>query len=197
VLHTWTRTLAYHPHVHGLVPAGGISADRSQWRPAPTSYLVPVHALAKLCRGLFLELVRQERPDLTIPASVWTKAWVVYGKPAVQGPEQILHDLGRYVHRIALTNRRILSTEGGHVSFRYQDAQEQRWRTMTLPAHECIRRFLPHVLPQGFHNVRDDGLWSPVQRSLLHLLPRWLAQNAPAPSPASPEPQPHSSDSWC
>jgi Putative transposase/Transposase zinc-binding domain len=197
VLHTWTRTLTYHPHVHCLVPAGGISADRSQWRPAHTSYLVPVHALSKLFRGLFLELVRQERPDLTIPESVWTKGWVVYCKPAVQGPEQVLNYLGRYVHRIALTNSRILSTEDGHVSFRDQDAQEQRWRTMTLPAHEFIRRFLQHVLPQGFHNVRYYGLWSPVHRSLLHLLQLWLTQSAPAPSPASPEPQLHSSDSWC
>ena len=82
-LHTWTRTLTYHPPVHGLVPAGGVSADRTAWRPARTSSLVPVHALAKLFRGLFLALVRQERPDLIIPEVVWTTGWVVYCKPAV------------------------------------------------------------------------------------------------------------------
>ena len=162
VLHTWTRTLSYHPHVHGLVPAGGVSADRTEWRPARTSYLVPVHALAKLFRGLFLDLVRQERPDLTLPEVVWTKGWVVYCKPTVQGTEQVLNYLGRYIHRIALTNPRLLSIDNGQVCFRYQDAQDQRWKTMTLPAHEFIRRFLPHVLPQGFHKVRYYGLWSPA-----------------------------------
>jgi Putative transposase/Transposase zinc-binding domain len=197
VLHTWTRTPAYHPHVHCLVPAGGISADRTEWRPARTSYLVPVHALSKLFRGLFLDLVRQERPDLTLPESVWTKGWVVYCKPAVQGLEQVLHYLGRYVHRIALTNSRILSTEDGHVSFRYQDAQEQRWRTMTLPAHEFIRRFLQHVLPQGFHKVRYYGLWSPVHRPLLRQLQLSLARHAPAPPPASPARESRASASGC
>jgi hypothetical protein len=91
VLHTWTRTLAYQPHVHCLVPAGGVSADRTQWQPARRSSLVPVQALAQLFRGVFRALVRQERPDLTIPESVWTKGWVVYGKPALQGTERVLH----------------------------------------------------------------------------------------------------------
>jgi hypothetical protein len=145
VLHTWTRTLVYHPHVHCLVPAGGVSADRTEWRPARTSSLVPVHALSKLFRGLFLDLVRQERPDLTLPEAVWTKGWVVDGKPTVQGPEKVLNDLGRYVHRIALTNSRMVSIEDGDVCFRYQDSQNHRWHTMTLPAQEFMRRFLPHV----------------------------------------------------
>jgi hypothetical protein len=95
VLHTWTRALADHPHVHGLVPAGGVSPDRSPWRPGRTSYLVPVDALSTLCRGLFVDLVRQERPDLLVPEVVWTKRWVVYGKPTLQGPEKVLNDLGR------------------------------------------------------------------------------------------------------
>jgi Transposase zinc-binding domain/Putative transposase len=94
-LHTWTRTLVYHPHVHGLVPAGGVSADRTEWRPARTSSWVPVHALAKLFRGLFLDLVRQERPALTLPEVVWTKGWVVSGTPTVQGPEPVLQSLDR------------------------------------------------------------------------------------------------------
>ena len=95
VLHTWTRTLAYQPHGHCLVPAGGVSADRTEWRPARTAYLVPFQALSKRFRGLFLDLVRQERPDLTLPESVWTKGGVVSGKPALQGTEQVLNDLGR------------------------------------------------------------------------------------------------------
>lgn len=197
VLHTWTRTLVYHPHVHCLVPAGGVSADRTEWRPARTSYLVPVHALAKLFRGLFLDLVRQERPDMTLPESVWTKGWVVYCKPTVQGTEHVLNYLGRYVHRIALTNHRLLSIAEGQVSFRYQDSQAQRWRTMTLPADEFIRRFLQHVLPQGFHKVRYYGLWSPVHRPLLHQLQLCLAGYTAAPPPTAPEPAPQATDAWC
>jgi Putative transposase/Transposase zinc-binding domain len=180
ILHTWTRTLTYHPHVHGLMPAGGVSADRTAWRPACTSSLVPGHALAKLFRGLFLERVHQERPDLSIPEVVWTKGWVVYCQPAVQGPEKVLNYLGRYIHRIALTNSRLLSIDHGQVCVRYQDAQDQRWKTMTLPAHEFIRRFLQQVLPQGFHKVRYYGRWSPVYRPLLHQLQLRLAGHEPS-----------------
>jgi hypothetical protein len=95
VLHPWTRALVYQPHVHCLVPADGLSADRTEWRPARHTYLVPVHALAKLFRGVLLERVRQERPDLTLPEAVWTKGGVVYCKPTVQGPEKVLDYLGR------------------------------------------------------------------------------------------------------
>jgi hypothetical protein len=180
-----------------LVPAGGVSADRTEWRPARPSSLVPVHALAKLFRGLLLDLVRQERPDLTLPESVWTKGWVVYGKPTVRGAEQGLNYLCRYVHRIALTTHRLLSIEAGQVSFRYQGSQDQRWRTMTLPAHEFIRRFLQHVLPQGFHKVRYYGLWSPVHRPLLHQLQLCLAAHAADPPPTAPAPAPQATDAWC
>jgi hypothetical protein len=187
VLHTWTRTLASHPHVHGLIPAGAVAPDRSQWQPARTSYLVPVQALSKLLRGLFRALGRQQRPDLSLPESVWAKGWVVSGKPAIQGPEQVLNDLGRYVHRIALPKSRLLSSADGQLCFRYRDSQAQRWQTMTLPADEFIRRFLPPVVPQGFHNVRDDGLWSPVHRPLLHQLQLCLAGHAPSAPRASPD----------
>ena len=180
ILHTWTRTLTYHPHVHCLVPAGGVSADRTEWRPARTSYLVPVHALAKLFRGLFLDLVHQERPDLIMPEVVWTTGGVGYCPPAVQGTEKVLNYLGRYLHRIALTNSRLLSIDNGQVCFRSQDAQDRRWKTMTWPAHECIRRFLQHVLPQGFHKVRSYGLWSPVYRPLLHPRQLCLAGHEPS-----------------
>jgi Putative transposase len=195
VLHTWTRTLAYHPHVHCLVPAGGVSADRTEWRPARPSSLGPVQALSQRFRGLFLELLRQERPDLTIPKSVWTNGWVVSCNPAVQGPAPVLPSLGRYVHRMALTNRRRLSIDDEQVCCRYPDSQTSRWHTMPLPAQECIRRFLPHVWPQGFHQVRDYGLWSPVPRPLLHQLQLWLAaQHPPAPL-ASPDRERQSSGS--
>jgi len=95
VLHTWTRALAYHPHVHCLVPAGGVSADHQQWRPAGQTYFVPVRALSKMFRGRFCALVHQERPDLNLPESVWTTDWVVYCQPTVQGTENVLDYLGR------------------------------------------------------------------------------------------------------
>jgi Putative transposase/Transposase zinc-binding domain len=194
VLHTWTRTLVSHPPVHGLVPAGGVSADRTEWRPARTSSMGPVQALSPLVRGRFLALVRQERPDLSLPEALWTTGGGVYCKPSRRGPAQVLNDLGRYVHRIALTNSRMLSIEDGHVSFRYQDSQDQRWQTMTLPAPECSRRFLPHVWPQGFHNVRSDGLWSPRHRPLRHQLQLWLVGQALSSPPESSEREspPHS-----
>lgn len=123
VLHTWTRALVYHPHVHFLVPAGGVSADRTEGQPARPTSLVPVQALSQIFRGRFRDLVRQVCPDLSIPESVWTREWVVYGQPAVPGTEPVLRSLGRYVHRIALTNSRILSLEDGHFCFRYQDSR--------------------------------------------------------------------------
>jgi Putative transposase/Transposase zinc-binding domain len=95
VLHPWTRALVYPPPVHGLVPAGGLSADRTEWRPARQPSLVPVQARSKLFRGVFLALVCQERPDLPLPEAVWTNGWVVYGKPTGQGPEKGRNSLGR------------------------------------------------------------------------------------------------------
>ncbi len=148
VLHTWTRTLTYHPHVHCLVPGGGLSSD-GQWRSARPGFLRPVRALSRLFRGRFRALLTRALPDLEVPASAWKKEWVVYAKPSVQGVDAVLNYLGRYVHRIAITNNRILAIEDGRVTFRYPWCGQTRGQTMTLDAHEFIRRFLPHVLPKG------------------------------------------------
>jgi hypothetical protein len=145
VLHTWTRALVSPPHVHCLVPAGGLSAEQTAWRPARQTDLVPVQALSTLLRGLCRDLVRQARPALTRPEGIWTNGGVVYGTPTVQGPEKGLNSLGRSGHRIALTTSRMVSLEDGAVCFRYQDAQNHRWHTMPLPAQEFMRRFLQHV----------------------------------------------------
>jgi Putative transposase/Transposase zinc-binding domain len=145
VLHTWTRALVDQPHVPCLVPAGGLSADQTEWRPARQTYLGPVHALSQRLRGLLLDLVRQERPDLTLPAAVWTNVWVVSCKPTVPGPAQVLQYLGRSGHRIALTTSHLLSLEEGPSCFRYQASQTSRGHPMPLPAQACIRRCLPHV----------------------------------------------------
>ena len=166
VLHTWTTTLTYHPHVHLLVPAGGVSPDGC-WVTARKSYLVPVKALAKIFRGMFLEMLRKALPRQHLPKSVWTKKWVVYCQPAMQGTQRVLQYLARYVHRVALANSRLVRIEHARVTFRYQDRKRRRSNTMTLTSAEFLRRFLQHVLPRGTHKVRYYGFWHPSQRQLL------------------------------
>jgi Putative transposase len=183
--------------VHCLGPAGGGSADRTEWRPARPSDLVPVQALAKRFGGLLLDLVRQERPDLPLPEGVWTTGGGVSGKPTAPGTEQVLKYLGRSGHRLALTHDRLRAIADGQGCFRYQDSQDQRWQTMTLPAHAFIRRLLPHVWPQGVHTVRYDGLWSPVHRPLRHQRQLGLAGHAAGPPPPAPEPALPATDAWC
>ena len=191
VLHTWSRSLTYHPHVHCLVPGGGLTPN-GQWRPARKNYLVPARALSPIFRGIFLDLVAKALPDAAIPDSVRRQSWVVYCKPTVQGAEKVLTYLGRYVHRIAITDRRILKIDDGKVTFRYQNARDRQWRTMTVAAEEFIRRFLQHVLPKGVHKVRYYGLWAPSNKARLQgLLQRLMAQDddgaaSPATDSANP-----------
>jgi len=166
VLHTWTTTLTYHPHVHCLVPAGGVSQDE-RWLSARKDYLVPVTALSKIFRGIFVEMVRQAVPKVVLPDAARMKSWVVYCKPAVQGKERVLQYLARYVHRVAFANSRLIGMEGDQVTFRYQDRGKRQKKTMTLPALEFLRRFLQHVLPRGTHKVRYYGFWNPSHRQLL------------------------------
>lgn len=166
VLHTWTTTLTYHPHVHCLVPAGGVSQDE-RWLAARKDYLVPVKALSKIFRGMFVEMARQTLPEVVLPDVARMKSWVVYCKPAVQGNEKVLRYLARYVHRVAFANSRLVRMEGDQVTFRYQDRGKHQPKTMTLPALEFLRRFLQHVLPRGTHKVRYYGFWNPSHRQLL------------------------------
>ncbi len=160
VLHTWTRTLEYHPHVHCLVPGGALAPDGT-WRRARGTYLVPVRALSVGFRARFLLQCKRLLPDITIPAAVWKKPWVVYAKPTVQGADTVLRYLARDVHRAAITDARIVRVDATTVTFRYRDATACGWRTMTLSGDEFLRRFLQHVLPRGFHKVRYYGFWRP------------------------------------
>jgi hypothetical protein len=188
VLHTWGRTLTYHPHVHCLVTGGGLDLKSQEWRPARDDYLVPVKALSRMFRGTFKELLEPRLAELAIPPSVWQASWVVHAEPVRGDVENVLNYLGRYVHRIAITNQRILDIEDGRVTFRYRDTRDQQWKTMTLAAEEFIRRFLQHVLPQGFHKVRYYGLWAPGRRPWLRRLQLLLTPSDPSgpplPSPA-------------
>lgn len=164
VLHTWGSTLEYHPHVHCLIPGGAITEKGSLWRESRKKFLMHVRPLSKLFRGIFLSGLRELIPDYEIPAAVQEKDWNVYLKPAMQGPEALLKYLGRYVHRIAISNGRLISLEDGKVTFVYKDYRDNRKKRMTLPVFEFMRRFLQHVLPSGFHKVRYYGFLSSGNR---------------------------------
>lgn len=176
VLHTWTRQLDRHPHVHCLVTGGGLTAD-GRWLAARKTYLVPAEALSILFRAKFMALARKALPDEHFPESLWDKNWVVYCKPAIQGSRKLLDYLGRYVHRIAITNQRILAVHKGQVTFEYKDSKDNRWKKCTLPGAEFLRRFLQHVLPWRFHKVRYYGLLGPRKRSRLRQLQLLLSAN--------------------
>jgi hypothetical protein len=177
VLHTWTRTLEFHPHAHLLVPAGGLDKD-GVWHTARKKFLVPVKALSLMFRARFMKLARKALPQETFPKEVWDKAWVVYAKPTFSRAKKVLRYLGRYVHRIAITNSRLLSMQDGNVTFRYQESQNNTWKTMTLKGGEFLRRYLQHVLPKGFHKVRYYGLLSPANRLRLKRVQLLLAERS-------------------
>ena len=174
VLHTWASNLTYHPHVHCLVTGGGLSPDRQSWRPARSNYLVPVRALSRLFRGRLLNSIRQQYKDVEVPPSVRRKEWVVHCKPAVQGSDSVLSYLARYIHRVAITNSRILSIDNGQVCFRYRGTGTTQTRIMTVSAEEFMRRFLQHVLPARIHKVRYYGLWSVSNRKHLRRMQQVL-----------------------
>ena len=177
VLHTWGSNLSYHPHVHCLVTGGGLSTDGQTWIPARDDYLVPVKALSKLFRGIFLARIRRQFEDIHLPQSIWQKEWVVHCKPAVQGTRTVLNYLARYIHRAAIANSRIVSVDNGNVTFRYKDSKSgAQTKTMTVRAEEFIRRFLQHVLPAGVHKVRYYGLWSSSNRKKLRKMQQTLTQ---------------------
>jgi hypothetical protein len=164
VLHTWDQTLKDHFHLHCLVPAGALSADRSRWISARKNFLFPVKALSRVFRGKFLALLQQAYAKGKIsPANNEINAsrqknWVVYAKKPFGSPEKVLDYLGRYTHRVALSNNRILQVQAGEVTLSYRDRNDgDRTKIMTLEAQEFIRRFLLHVIPQGFMRIRHFG----------------------------------------
>ena len=177
ILHTWGQNLLLHPHIHCVVPAGGLSPDRSRWIRTRHRFLLPLPILRKVFRGKFIAGLRrlhsidklrcegpateyaEPRKFSQLMRTVHRQLWVVYAKQAMGGPAQVLRYLGRYTHRIAISNHRLISFDGERVAFRWKDyAHGGRKRVMTLDAREFLRRFFLHVLPKGFVRIRHYGL---------------------------------------
>src|SRR5919106_4015467 len=177
VLHTWDQTLKDHFHLHCLVPAGALSFDHSRWIATRKNFLFPITALSQVFRGKFLDLLQQACDKAKIPpANNQIKAsrrtsWVIYAKKPFGSPEKVLDYLGRYTHRVALSNDRIVKVENAEVTLSYRDRKDgNRKKTIPLKAQEFIRRFLLHVLPDGFMRVRHFGFLA--NRSKKHALPQ-------------------------
>jgi hypothetical protein len=200
VLHTWGQNLLLHPHVHCIVPAGGLSCDQERWVHPKYAFFLPVAALGAVFRGRFVDQLRRayrrhklvfsgRTADLRNPQSfqafidsLFRQKWVVYAKPAFGGPTQVLRYLGRYTHRVAISNHRLLAFDGEDVTFRWKDyAHGNRQRTMTLRATEFLRRFVQHILPRGFVRIRQFGYLANNRRSqLLSLARKLLAADTPS-----------------
>jgi len=172
VLHTWTRQLLYHPHVHFIVTGGGLTAD-GRWRSSRSNFLVPVKALSPIFRAKFRDVLKQTELFAQLPAQLWQKDWVVHSEPVGSG-EAAFKYLAPYIFRVAISNRRLEKLQHGQVTFSYKESATDQLKRCTITATEFIRRFLQHVLPPRFIKVRYYGLLSPIHRQLLqkarHLL---------------------------
>jgi hypothetical protein len=174
VLHTWGQNLQYHPHIHMLVPAGGLSEDLMEWIPTSKKFFVPVKVLSRVFRGKFVHLMEElvQKGEISfshdfkeLKSQLYRKDWVVYSKKTFAGPAQVLQYLGRYTHRVAISNHRIIDHEQGKVTFRWKDYRNgNQWKTMQLDSLEFIRRYLLHVLPCNFYKIRYYGLFAIVNR---------------------------------
>jgi len=218
VLHSWGSAMTHHPHIHMIVPGGGISLDGQRWVSSRARFLLPIRVLAKLFRRLLLDNLQQlhakarlqffgdhialseRRAFLRYLAPLRKKKWVVYCKPPFSGPQAVLAYLSRYTHRVAISNHRLVAFDSNGVTFRYKDYRRygaDRQRTMTLSPDEFIRRFLLHVLPKGFHRIRHYGLLASTGRQanvararelLAAPAPTELEDTTPLPDPRPPCP---------
>jgi hypothetical protein len=186
VLHTWGQSLDHHPHVHCIVPGGGVSPDGMSWMRCRQNFFLPVRVLSRLFRRLFLEglvaafdagelqfvsglvAIKDRETFQAYLAPLHTQEWVVFAKRPFAGPKQVLAYLARYTHRVAISNSRLVELTDEHVGFRWKDYREDgvaRSKIMRLPVSEFIRRFLLHVLPNGFHRIRHYGLFANGHRA--------------------------------
>ena len=193
VLHTWNQKLMDHYHLHCIIPAGALSYDRKKWIDASRNYLFKVESLAKEFQNRYLnklkradrknrlsfhgraERYKDETQFLKLLAALWDKQWITYAKQPFGGPEQVLEYLGRYTHRVAITNNRISAIDNGTVRFSYRDrSDDNRQKELTINAHEFIRRFLLHVLPSGFTKIRYYGFLAHANKKTCIALIRTL-----------------------
>jgi hypothetical protein len=201
VLHTWGQNLLHHPHVHCVIPAGGLSSDHQRWIHPRYPFFLPVKALGRVFRGKFIAGLKRafRQGKLSFPGSIKSLAqekafhaflrplfrqdWMVYAKRPFGGPEHVLHYLARYTHRVAISNHRIVNFADGQVTFRWKDyAHKGKQRKMTLTAEEFLRRFLLHVLPRGFVRIRFSGFLANRRRKQLLPLCQHLLKASPRPS---------------
>lgn len=176
VLHTWTRDLNYHPHVHMIVAGGGLWPDEGLWLESRRDFLVPVKALSVIFAARFRDGLKKQAPDLyaEFDPSVWASPWVVHCQSVGKG-QAALKYLARYIFRPAISNGRLVSMAGGKVTFRWQHSQSNQWKITTLDAIEFIRRYLQHVLPRRFVKVRYYGVYAHRHRQVLDRLHRQLS----------------------
>lgn len=162
VLHTWGQNLCFHPHIHCIVPAGGLN-KLGKWQASRKKFFLPVKVLSRKFRGKFLALLKRQFPDSeqSLLNNCYKKEWIVYCKPPFKDTACVVEYLGRYTHRVAISNNRILKIENGMVSFKWRDYRDgSRWKVMEISAEEFIRRFLMHILPTGFMKIRHYGFLS-------------------------------------
>jgi len=198
VLHTWGQSLQHHPHLHCVVPGGGLSPDHTRWTSSSDHFFLPVKVLSRVFRGKFLASLKRtfrtgqlqfhgrlaslgKKTDFNaLLNQMYRCEWVVYTKPPFAGPEQVLRYLANYTHRVAISNHRILAVADGNVTFRWKDyAHGNKKKKMTLSANEFLRRFLQHVLPKGFVRIRHFGFLANRQRkALLEACRRLLSATA-------------------
>jgi predicted RNA-binding Zn-ribbon protein involved in translation (DUF1610 family) len=206
VLHTWGQNVLHHPHIHCVIPAGGLSLDHQHWVPPRYAFFLPVKVLSRVFRGKFAAALKkafrqkllmfpgtlaplaQERAFRSFFRSLFRQDWVVYAKPPFGGPQHVLHYLARYTHRVAISNHRIVAFADGQVTFRWKDyAHGSKQKLMTVTAQEFLRRFLLHVLPHGFVRIRFFGFLANRRRNSLLPLCRQLLR---MPTPGSPDAAP-------
>ena len=201
ILHTWGQNLLPHPHVHCVIPGGGLSMDRTRWVHPKYPFFLPVKVLSRVFRGKFVDGLKRafrkkklqfppanaalEQPKLFLRflRTLFREDWVVYAKPAFGGAPQVLRYLGRYTHRVAISNHRLLAFDGARVTFRWKDyAHGNKQRRMTLAATEFLRRFVQHVLPRGFVRIRQFGfLANSCRTARLQLVRELLTAATPEP----------------
>jgi Putative transposase/Transposase zinc-binding domain len=217
VLHTWNQKLQLHPHVHCVIPGGGLSPDHARWIKPRYAFFLPIKVLSRVFRGKFVAALKRAfqegqlhfhrnlapltQPKIFVASlrSLFRKDWVVYAKPPFGGPEYVLQYLGRYTHRVAISNHRLVSFADSQVTFRWRDsAHNNEQKLLTLPLDEFLRRFLLHVLPKGFVRIRNFGFLANRRRTTLLPLCFQLLPSTSAPQTGLDSSAPNGrEDFWC